>query len=223
MLAAAESLHHKGYGVMSSESLASSLSSPLGLLYVMAMIISLDLFHDTWFYFAHRLLHHRYLMKRVHYMHHQSTVPSAFSGYSFHWIEAVVMFSNAVVELFIFPIPLMLHRVYELWMISIHVGGHCGFEMFPFVPHMGQLLWVLSGQSQRVRWALNDVHHHDIHHRYPGYHYSLYFTHWDALLGTLHPEWVKKSQREDAAAGDAQELCRKIKSTYDERKKKLKK
>ena len=128
------------------------------------------------------------------------------------------MFSNAVVELFIFPIPLMLHRVYELWMISIHVGGHCGFEMFPFVPHMGQLLWVLSGQSKRVRWALNDVHHHDIHHRYPGYHYSLYFTHWDALLGTLHPEWVKKSQREDAAAGDAKKLSRKIKATYDERK-----
>ena len=66
---------------------------------------------------------------------------------SFHWMEAMIMFSNAVAEIFIFPIPLALHRIYELWMIAIHVGGHCGFEMFPFIPHMGQLLWVLSGNT----------------------------------------------------------------------------
>jgi len=60
-------------------------------------------------------------------------------------MEAIIMFVNAVAEIFVFPIPLALHRVYELWMIAIHVGGHCGFEMFPFIPHMGQLLWVLSG------------------------------------------------------------------------------
>lgn len=81
MLATAERLHQKGYGVMSNEPLDVALGSPWGVAYVVAMIVALDVFHDTWFYFAHRLLHHRYLMKRVHYMHHQSSVPSAFSGY----------------------------------------------------------------------------------------------------------------------------------------------
>ena len=200
MMAAAEGLHQRGYGVMRSDPLLSLLSSPWGVLYVMVMVIALDFFHDTWFYFAHRLLHHRYLMRHVHYMHHQSRVPSAFSGYSFHWIEAIVMFTNALVEIFIFPIPSTLHRIYELWMISIHVGGHCGFEMFPFIPHMAQLLWLLSGCSPAVRKAINDVHHHDIHHRYPGYHYSLYFTHWDALLGTLHPEWIKSVDCNDVTS-----------------------
>ena len=70
--------------------------------------------------------------------------------HSFHWLEAVIMFSNAVVEMFIFPIPSSLHRIYELWMIAIHVGGHCGFEIFPFIPHMGLLLWVLTGARKEV-------------------------------------------------------------------------
>jgi hypothetical protein len=72
---------------------------------------------------------------------------------SFHWMEAIIMFVNAVAEIFVFPIPLALHRIYELWMIAIHVGGHCGFEMFPFIPHMGQLLWVLSGNTAVSSWV----------------------------------------------------------------------
>jgi lathosterol oxidase len=27
--------------------------------------------------------------------------------------------------------------------------------------------------------ALNTVRHHDMHHRFPNRHFSLYFTHWD--------------------------------------------
>jgi len=89
MLATAERLHQKGYSVMSNEPLDIALGSPWGVAYVVAMIVALDVFHDTWFYFAHRLLHHRYLMKRVHYMHHQSNVPSAFSGYRFLFLSIV--------------------------------------------------------------------------------------------------------------------------------------
>lgn len=37
--------------------------------------------------------------------------------------------------------------------------------------------------------ALNTVQHHDMHHRYPTKHFSLYFTHWDRLMGTLHPKY----------------------------------
>ena len=189
MLAVATWLHNQGYGVLSDDTLSGALRSPLGVARLVGVVVTLDLFHDTWFYFAHRLLHRPYLMKRVHYMHHQSRVPSAFSGYSFHWIEALLMFSNAIVEMFLLPMPAVLHRAYELWMIAIHVGGHCGFEMHPFIPHMGMLLYALTGAPKALRPRLNDVHHHDIHHRYPGYHFSLYFTHWDEWLGTLHPDW----------------------------------
>lgn len=32
----------------------------------------LDMLHDTWFYWTHRLLHMKVLYRRVHYMHHES-------------------------------------------------------------------------------------------------------------------------------------------------------
>lgn len=61
------------------------LSQPRGLAKIAFMIILLDLLHDSWFYFSHRFLHNPWMLRNVHYMHHQSTMPSAFTGYSFHW------------------------------------------------------------------------------------------------------------------------------------------
>ena len=84
-----------------------------------------------------------------------------------------------------------MHRFYELWMILIHVGGHCGFEFFPFVPHVGAVLWGALGANQEWSQLLNDVEHHDFHHQSPSHHFSLYYTHWDHLLGTMHPAYLK--------------------------------
>lgn len=112
--------------------------------------------------------------------------------------EAIVVFSVAVAEIFLFPIPVQVLRIYELWMIIIHIGGHCGYEFFPLVPHAGVLLWAcFGGTSAGSRW-LNDVEHHDIHHRSPCHHFSLYFTHWDFIMGSMHPGYVKSRASEQA-------------------------
>ena len=47
-------------------------------LYLLACWVALDYLHDAWFYWTHRLLHHPWLLRRVHYVHHQSTVPTAY-------------------------------------------------------------------------------------------------------------------------------------------------
>ncbi len=39
--------------------------------------------------------------------------------------------------------------------------------------------------------ALNTVRHHDMHHRFPTRHFSLYFTHWDRWCGTEHPGYAR--------------------------------
>ena len=49
---------------------------------------------------------------------------------------------------------------------------------------------VLEGPGGSVAChALNTVQHHDMHHRFPRNHFSLYFTHWDRWMGTLHPKY----------------------------------
>lgn len=59
--------------------------------------------------------------------------------------------------------------------------------MSPFLPHMANLVaTALQGVSHGYR-GFNTVQHHDLHHRNPSKHFSLYFTHWDRFCGTLHP------------------------------------
>ena len=45
---------------------------PLGqVVYLVLTVAALDLLHDAWFYWAHRLLHWQPLMRHVHYLHHR--------------------------------------------------------------------------------------------------------------------------------------------------------
>lgn len=56
----------------------------------------------------------------------RSTVPTAFTGYSFHWVEAMIVFANEVLVCFLFPIHIGLHRVYHIFTTIIHNGEEVG-------------------------------------------------------------------------------------------------
>ena len=43
-----------------------------GIASLIGTVVLLDVLHDTWFYWTHRLLHMKVLYRRVHYMHHES-------------------------------------------------------------------------------------------------------------------------------------------------------
>jgi hypothetical protein len=211
-------------------------------------------------------------------------VPTAFTGYSFHVAEALLVFANEVIVTFLLPIHRGLHRGYHLFTTIIHeggwgrgreegrlcsvawhgwwrhpspaglaapsaatssqtrfsvlaswpgwqarpwyglpmppacvlpcqtapAGGHAGYEIAPFIPTLEQLV-SLALTGTRPNNVLNTVRHHDMHHRYPRSHFSLYMTHWDRLCGTEHPSYrdevaahfaaPEKAGRAPAAAG----------------------
>ena len=113
-----EELHRRGYGLMYS----GRVGGWRGVAYLLACVVALDYLHDTWFYWTHRLLHTRPLYARVHALHHRSTVPTAFTGYSFHVAEAALVFANEVLVCFLLPLHMGLHRVYHLATTVIHEG-----------------------------------------------------------------------------------------------------
>ena len=81
--------------------------------------------------------------------------------------------------------------------ISSPAGGHAGYEIAPFVPSLEAVIVGLLGlvnPSKDLSGALNTVQHHDMHHRFPTRHFSLYFTHWDRWCGTEHPAYSKQVQ-----------------------------
>lgn len=57
-----------------------------------ASFVLLLVFHDTYFYWTHRLMHWRPLFKYVHLGHHKSLTPTPWAIYSFQPLEAVIQF-----------------------------------------------------------------------------------------------------------------------------------
>ena len=60
-----------------------------GALYFVLAFPLMLLMHDTYFYWAHRLMHHPWLFKKIHLVHHKSTNPSPWAAYAFHPFEAI--------------------------------------------------------------------------------------------------------------------------------------
>jgi len=145
------------------------LSIPAGLL-----------IHDTYFYWMHRLLHHKKLFRRAHIIHHQSTNPTPFASYSFHYLEAIV--EGLIIPLLLFIIPLHPTAVYSFVVFSfiINVYGHLGYEIAP--------KWFRSSFLFNV---LNTSTYHNLHHSHGYGNYGLYFRFWDKILGTENPEYIR--------------------------------
>ena len=69
----------------------------------------------------------------------------------------------------------MLHQIVR------NTIGHSGYELFPARKDGRPLIPLLT-----------TVTHHDLHHAQAGWNYGLYFTWWDNMMGTEHPEYLKR-------------------------------
>lgn len=198
VLTITEQLHGRGWGLLYS----GAPQTVAQALYLVLCVLLLDVLHDAWFYWTHRLLHCKALYRHVHYMHHKSQSPTPFTGYSFHVVEAAIVFANEILVCFLFPLNMQLHRLYHLATTAIHNGGHAGYEIAPFIPSLeGLAAGLLCGWQQPVS-ALNTVQHHDWHHRFPTRHFSLYFTHWDRWCNTLHEEYDRVVDQHFSGPGE---------------------
>jgi Delta7-sterol 5-desaturase len=140
--------------------------------------------HDTYFYWMHRLLHHKWLFRHVHALHHRSTNPSPWAAYSFHfaeaWIEGAVLLVIALL-LPIHPIALLYFTVSAF---VINVYGHLGYEIIP-----------LFLRKTVIFEIVNTSVHHNLHHSKCKGNYGLYFRIWDRLMGTEHPKYIEEFDR----------------------------
>jgi sterol desaturase/sphingolipid hydroxylase (fatty acid hydroxylase superfamily) len=134
-------------------------------------------FHDAYFYWTHRAMHHPRLFRRVHRVHHLSTSPSPWAAYAFAPLEAVV--AALVVPVLLLVLPMHQTAVFGwlVYMIVMNVIGHLGIELYP------------RGFTRRwTRWISTSTHH-NLHHRDFAGNYGLYFTWWDRLMGTEHADY----------------------------------
>ena len=137
--------------------------------------------HDAWFYWTHRLIHDRRLFRRFHRRHHKSNNPSPFTAYSFDLGEAFINGVFVPLWIILVPTPWPVMGLFMLHQIVRNTIGHSGYELFP-----------ARKDGRPLIPFLTTVTHHDLHHAQAGWNYGLYFTWWDKLMGTEHPEYLKQ-------------------------------
>lgn len=118
------------------------------LLNTLLGLLILTFWNEIHFYLIHRLMHLRPMMKLVHRVHHKSVVPSVFSVYSFHPVEAALLSSVLLVIAPFYdfsPAALMLFPTVS---ILINFCGHSNYRL------------VLK---HRPRWLLFATKHNDHH------------------------------------------------------------
>ena len=81
----------------------------MGWLYFWSAFPIMIIMHDTYFYWMHRLMHHKKLFNLFHLVHHQSTNPSPWTAYAFHPLEAII--EAGILILFLFTIP--IHKLHS--------------------------------------------------------------------------------------------------------------
>jgi sterol desaturase/sphingolipid hydroxylase (fatty acid hydroxylase superfamily) len=141
-------------------------------------IVVLVVLQDTYFYWTHRAMHHRWLFKRFHRAHHLSHNPSPWAAYAFSPLEALVQAIYVPLVLLVLPVHELALFAFLLFMITRNVVGHAGVELFPRGFVRGPLRVVSTTTT-----------HHALHHRRADVNYGLYFPWWDWVMKTTHPSY----------------------------------
>lgn len=136
------------------------------------------LLHDTWFYWTHRLMHHRKLFRLFHRVHHLSHNPTPWAAYAFSPLEAFVQALIFPLAVIVMPMHHYAFGLFMMWQIVYNIAGHSGFEIHP--------RWLMKTP---LRFLVNTPTNHIMHHETLRGNYGLYFNFWDRLMGTNHANY----------------------------------
>ena len=131
-------------------------------------IAVLFFWNELHFYGCHRLLHTR-LLRRFHADHHRSHVPTPFSTYAFHPVEALLLGSVPLIPMLLHDFSFQALLCLPVLSILLNSLGHANYEFSRVAPARGPL-----AASRR----------HALHHaRYHG-NYGFLLPVFDRLMGT---------------------------------------
>ena len=127
------------------------------------------LWYNLYFYWAHRLLHTRFLYRLVHHVHHRNIDVGPWSGVSQHPIEHVFMYASMLIHGLIGAHPLAM--IFQGQTVTFgSIVGHGGFEEI-----------VIKGD---VKISSYGNYWHSLHHRFFECNYGEPTIPFDHLFGT---------------------------------------
>ncbi|PWA00255.1 hypothetical protein BB558_003696 [Smittium angustum] len=140
---------------------------------------------DFYHYWAHRLMHNKYLYKRIHKVHHEYTAPFGITAEYAHPLETIILGQGTISGPILYTYLVEpVHIITMLCWISVRlwqtIEAHCGYD-FPWAMSHWFPLW-------------NGADHHDYHHMAFVNNFSSTFRYLDRILGTdkAYQEYYKK-------------------------------
>ncbi|CRK24705.1 hypothetical protein BN1708_003846, partial [Verticillium longisporum] len=123
--------------------------------YEMAQYPLFLLFSDTWMYWMHRIFHIPLLFRALHSKHHRYVIPTPFSAYAFHPLEAWIMSLATYAYSFIWPMS-------DVAQVIVF----CTANVWTFLLHDDR------------------DHFHTVHHKNIKLNFGQYMSLWDKVGGT---------------------------------------
>ena len=154
-----------------------------GWAYLAASVGVLAIVHDSYYYWAHRAMHHPLVFRHVHKLHHTFTNPTPFASYAFHPLEAIVEMAWYAPLAFVLPVHPYAAGAYLVFLTFFNVISHLGYEFY---------------QPGVAKWFITSTHHNMHHARGKG-HFMLYFNLWDRWMGTNAKDYMAQMQRSEDA------------------------
>ena len=142
-------------------------------IYFFASPVIVLFLYETYYYWLHRWMHQPRIFKVVHKVHHDSILPTVFTAFSFHPLEALLQFIFFPVVIIVLPLhPIMIGVLFTALTISAMIN-HSGVEIF--------------GTGSSSKHIIGSTHH-DLHHRTFKFNFGLTLTWWDRWMKTEHKE-----------------------------------
>jgi len=132
------------------------------------LFLLIPFWRETHFYFIHKLLHWKPLLRTIHTVHHKNPNPGPWSGLAMHPLEHLMYFSVAAVHFIVPSHP--LHFLFTIQVTGlIPANDHTGFEppLFKGRLHTGSYF-------------------HYLHHRYVSCNFGGSKIPWDRWLGRFY-------------------------------------
>lgn len=140
-----------------------------------SLVISL-LIDETYYYWLHRWMHSPRVFKLIHKVHHQSSISSPWTSFSFHPVEGMLL-----------SVPMVLTLLFIPMFVGVVIFQLVLMTISSIINHLDIEVYSEKFRRNRVGKLLIGATHHAMHHKQFKYNFGLYFTFWDKWKKTESP------------------------------------
>lgn len=156
----------------------------MGWPYLFLSAVGLFVIIDYSAYWVHRVLHFKFLYKRIHRFHHYFGAPTPWAAIALNPLELMALQAAAFLAMFIIPLHPAVFACVLIYILVFNIVDHSGVDL-----------------KSRIPWQAPSKYHDD-HHVHFHVNFGQHLMIWDRLHGTLRRQDRKYGQEVFGGKGE---------------------